>query len=187
MKSNMITIACFILWVSTSLFSQGLDTNAIIANSKVKFLAQETSNAFDEIDLCNWHNCNLHFQFLEIRGINKMVFFKLFFDSISIGDTSCLSNFFLDFKGEAVFAYDIPTNNIFFVSNDDVEDWGRFLSFFKSRVDRYALKHRKIFLHDVYIEDADMKILFKEVNNNVSQRRKFAFKRNFSKIYNWKE
>ncbi|MBI1227671.1 MAG: hypothetical protein GC192_20725 [Bacteroidetes bacterium] len=161
---------------------QNLDTNLVLANSKLKFLTHTENYVYSGNDLCKFGSCNKNFRRLKTLGIKDMFFFELILDSIKVTDTECFAAFCCLYHGTAIFAYDIPSNSIFFINNENVDEWRRFLSVFRVRLNQYDLKNKKSFMNDVFIESANMRTLFKEVNHISKIKRKFSFKKNYQKL-----
>lgn len=183
MKIGKLFFTFFIIFVFSNIGkAQKLDTNLILANARIKFLSFAENYVYRDKDLCKIGNCNGNFRFLRTKGFRGMLFFELLLDSIKSTNEECFAAYFYSYHGTAIFAYDIPSNSIYFINNENADEWRRFLSIFRGRINQFDIKNKNSFMNDVFIESADMRTLFREINHLSKKRRKFSFKKNYSKV-----
>lgn len=181
MKPFLIIIT-FALIVDASSLAQQVDTSQIVANANLKFLSQESNLIFNRQTLCELSKCQNNARFLTSNGIEKMLFFEIVFDSVGSNESNCLANYAYQFKGKAVFAFDIPSENLFLINNENKNEWGRFLSYLQNRINGFDLMSKKEFMRNVFVENAKMNILFRELKSNSPNHRNFAFQKTYTRI-----
>lgn len=154
MKKRILGLIFVLLGFLNLKAQSKVDTNLIYVNAELKlFLSKNMTFRRNEIaKILDIENRKINI--IKTRGIENMFFFEI-----------CLNQIFRDkfflFQGTALFAYDIFTDKIYYLNNENTADNLNFVHILSIRIKENFKKNREDFLEEVEIDKIDMKKVYK--------------------------
>ena len=171
----MKIITAFLLMLCMSSFATTFDTSLVVFNAKMNIVSFDNSMR-TEIDYIGLIKSKCKYQFINSKGFNDIVFFKIIvsYNIENNDEFSKIINLTSPYNYSFIFGYNLLNHKIYRLKGFLTNDFYSLFDFLHSNTNPEVLNSKKIFCNNFFVQDLDLECLY-DSNEEFAKKKHIKF------------